>query len=487
MSNLWPLCNAHPELLLSTINDLPAKVLERYPVLRVFHPMTPVVARTAPYKPLGRPDDNRDRHPDELDATLLGQMIAARQSGDISAAQNYASRLERRLAEVTTEGRTRTEGPMWFMQLQIGSTHLMAGESSQALLEFATARQLGRLSQQQGAERFALARIALAHAARGSIDDAEAALTDGRRLPEPSRAAATAVHASERTAAALIAVDRLSENLEQAISDLEPYDTVDLSWPFALLARTRALLAWKRPHEALEVISLTQNCHPIQDGSFAADVIAAKSIDAHLAIGDEVAAHRILKSTPLPGILTRFAAVIVALREGNHVAATTSLRRIAAQSGLSPQSRAKHLLLSGWSEFARTGSVDPKSAAAVARLATVTSARGLWTIAPESLVEAVKEQLPPEAALKFAGALAGVQFSDLESRPSLTASELRVLSAMSQHMTTAQIAAAFYVSPNTIKTQLRSLYRKLGCSSREEAIAMGARFRLDGVSATLLG
>lgn len=100
----------------------------------------------------------------------------------------------------------------------------------------------------------------------------------------------------------------------------------------------------------------------------------------------------------------------------------------------------------------------------------------------------MKEQLPPEAALKFTGALAGVQFSDLEARPSLTASELRVLSAMSQHMTTAQIAAAFYVSPNTIKTQLRSLYRKLGCSSREEAIAIGARFRLvDDVSATLLG
>ena len=111
MSNLWPLCSAHPELLLSTINDLPAKVLERFPVLRVFHPMTPVVARTAPYKPLGRPDDTRDRHPDELDATLLGQMIAARQSGNISAAQSYADRLESRLGQTTTDGRTRTGGP----------------------------------------------------------------------------------------------------------------------------------------------------------------------------------------------------------------------------------------------------------------------------------------------------------------------------------------------------------------------------------------
>lgn len=308
---------------------------------------------------------------------------------------------------------------MWFMHVQLGSTRLVAGQSSRALLEFATARQLGRLCVQQGAERFALARMALAHAVRGSIDDAEAAPIDGRRLPEPSRAAATAVRASERAAAALIAVNRLSDGLEQVISDLEPYDTVDLSWPFALLARTRALLAWKRPHEALEVINLAKNCHPIQDGSFAADVIAAKSIDAHLAIGDEVAAHRILKSTQRPGLLTCFAAVVVALREGNHAAAITSLRRIAGQSGLSPESRAKHLLLSGWSEFARTGSVDPRSAIALARLATVASARGLWTIAPGSLVEAVKEQLPPEAALKFTGALAGVQFSDLEARPSL--------------------------------------------------------------------
>ena len=32
------------------------------------------------------------------------------------------------------------------------------------------------------------------------------------------------------------------------------------------------------------------------------------------------------------------------------------------------------------------------------------------------------------------------------------------------------IASALYVSPNTVKTQLRNVYRKLGASSRSEAI-----------------
>ena len=42
----------------------------------------------------------------------------------------------------------------------------------------------------------------------------------------------------------------------------------------------------------------------------------------------------------------------------------------------------------------------------------------------------------------------------------------------------AEIAAAFHVSPNTIKSQLKSLYRKLGCSTREEAINAALRLHL---------
>jgi LuxR family maltose regulon positive regulatory protein len=42
----------------------------------------------------------------------------------------------------------------------------------------------------------------------------------------------------------------------------------------------------------------------------------------------------------------------------------------------------------------------------------------------------------------------------------------------------AQIAATLYISLNTVKTHLRSIYQKLGASSRSEAIERAVELRL---------
>ena len=52
----------------------------------------------------------------------------------------------------------------------------------------------------------------------------------------------------------------------------------------------------------------------------------------------------------------------------------------------------------------------------------------------------------------------------------LTAAELRLLPLLTTHLTFRQIAQHLYVSRNTIKTQAISVYRKLGVSSRTQAI-----------------
>jgi LuxR family maltose regulon positive regulatory protein len=48
--------------------------------------------------------------------------------------------------------------------------------------------------------------------------------------------------------------------------------------------------------------------------------------------------------------------------------------------------------------------------------------------------------------------------------------ELRLLPLLSTHLTTLEIAAELYLSPHTIKSQIRSVYRKLGVSTRNEAV-----------------
>ena len=62
---------------------------------------------------------------------------------------------------------------------------------------------------------------------------------------------------------------------------------------------------------------------------------------------------------------------------------------------------------------------------------------------------------------------------------SLTAAEVRVLSYLPSHLSFREIADFLYVSPNTVKTHARGIYRKLGVTSRGNAVdrARGAGLR----------
>jgi LuxR family maltose regulon positive regulatory protein len=84
------------------------------------------------------------------------------------------------------------------------------------------------------------------------------------------------------------------------------------------------------------------------------------------------------------------------------------------------------------------------------------------------VLERFDGQLPRPAAAAELGA------TDLP----LTASELAVLRFLPSHMTNQEIAEALFLSINTVKTHLRSAYRKLGVTSRRQAIARGRRLDL---------
>jgi LuxR family transcriptional regulator, maltose regulon positive regulatory protein len=53
---------------------------------------------------------------------------------------------------------------------------------------------------------------------------------------------------------------------------------------------------------------------------------------------------------------------------------------------------------------------------------------------------------------------------------SLTAAELRVLPLLATHLSFPEIGAEMFLSPNTVKSQAMSIYRKLGASSRNQAV-----------------
>jgi LuxR family transcriptional regulator, maltose regulon positive regulatory protein len=66
--------------------------------------------------------------------------------------------------------------------------------------------------------------------------------------------------------------------------------------------------------------------------------------------------------------------------------------------------------------------------------------------------------------------LANERSSSDPGASALTAAELRLLPLLSTHLSFPEIAAELFVSRNTIKSQILSIYRKLGTSSRSQAV-----------------
>jgi LuxR family maltose regulon positive regulatory protein len=66
--------------------------------------------------------------------------------------------------------------------------------------------------------------------------------------------------------------------------------------------------------------------------------------------------------------------------------------------------------------------------------------------------------------------LAGEPGPSTPGASALTAAELRILPMLATHLSFPEIGAEMFLSPHTIKSQAMSLYRKLGASSRSQAV-----------------
>ncbi|HEU4493584.1 MAG TPA: LuxR C-terminal-related transcriptional regulator, partial [Rubrobacteraceae bacterium] len=113
-------------------------------------------------------------------------------------------------------------------------------------------------------------------------------------------------------------------------------------------------------------------------------------------------------------------------------------------------------------------------------LAQVYLARGDRGRAREALAEArtMLERYPdsgifPELLERGEGGLRKGRRRDGSLDVELTERELDVLRLLVGEMPVTQIAQSLYVAPSTVRTQIKSVYRKLGASSREEAVEEG--------------
>jgi len=81
-------------------------------------------------------------------------------------------------------------------------------------------------------------------------------------------------------------------------------------------------------------------------------------------------------------------------------------------------------------------------------------------------------------AAELRAQLASERGTSTPGASSLTGAELRMLPLLATHLSYPEIAAELFVSTNTIKSQAYSLFRKLGASSRSQAVARSRELAL---------
>jgi LuxR family maltose regulon positive regulatory protein len=311
---------------------------------------------------------------------------------------------------------------------------------------------------------------AILHALLGRPAAAERCLAAAERGPAGGQVA------DGSTVAGWVALARAflcREGAEQMLADaraardgLAPASTFQ---GLALLLEGVGLLLEGRPDRADTVladaveVALQDNAVPAASTALAERAMVAaggRDWDAAAALADQ--ALGILRSGRLEdyphSALVHAVAARIALHRGDGPAAREHLARAARRRPLLTHGLS-FLALQTLLELARAYLALDDAAGARSALR---QARDVLRQRPD-LGALPAEARELEAALERAGTGGG-------GASSLTAAELRLLPLLSTHLSFREIGERLFVSRHTIKTQSISVYRKLGVSSRSEAV-----------------
>lgn len=394
---------------------------------------------------------------------LTGQSAAARTAGRLDEARAGAERARDALLALSPAERAPMLGSLPHLRFQWGRS-FDAADASGALAEYEAAYDLARLTAQPVIARRAAAHIAWRHADRGRLRSADLWLA--RALAEDATNGRYDVIVF--LTSALMKHDRgdpgAARELARALGlPLGEYWAAAL-WLSAMLADTRA--GASSVHAELEA---ELERHPgAADGGGATGryVQAARARLARVR-------PQLRDDQPLPekpSALDLLLASVASHHAGAHrdaLAQAESATSITA----APRVEAPAMLVSAASHLALG---HPGRAADAFRHANAIIGR-------ERLFSTYSFFLPTET-LGTLAALAGepLHGSDHPAAntpiPGLTRREREVLSLLPSGSPLSAIAAELFISPNTLKATVRSLYRKLGVSSRQEAVDAARHF-----------
>jgi len=408
---------------------------------------------------------------DERDWYFMALVLVHRMRSEFEEAHEVAARVRPRLrrAPELQSDTLREILPAYFAQL--GSAELLGGHVDRALADFEEASTFEAVGVSDTFVRDALVRAALVHALEGRTHEAERVLGSALALPEREDGYAARTTSRELLVRAVIATDRLDPDAEELVAAASVPLTDEL-WPVRLLLRARWDVACGNAGGLLEAISRARSSHPVPMGSLADQVIRSSHANALATIGVAERARGELTSDParLPPLVA-VARVRLMLYVHDPAVALQAARRLVARERLGPTIRAEALLLAAWAHRLLTGEVHSGYATAAGALIRQEELWRLLGLVPPAVRAATGVELAPHAAGVVARAL--VPAPEIAVR--LTGREREVLRELASGGSIAEIAQRLHVSVNTVKSQVRSVYRRLDVNNRQDAVTEASR------------
>jgi LuxR family maltose regulon positive regulatory protein len=421
-----------------------------------------------------------------------GVIIGLRLAGKLVEATEYGDAIDARAMALLADGDDPGDQAAWF-QLQRGVTRTVRGHHRAASHHYQLTWQSRRVAAPMVAA-LAASGLALTHAVPGESPRAHLWLERYRALdtdvlPNPTFAAAAAA----ALARGVLALDRLDgAGSAAAIAELDCGSAVEL-WAYVECFRAQHGLHFGDPAASLAVLDSTVGSHPRAMAEKAADsvLLARARADLLLAEGQGQHAHGILADhNPEKNPILAVPLVRLNLLAGDPIEASRIAANLLWLETIDHRSRQELLLLRAVAAH-RTGDLTTSIEMSRRALALYQHTRLLRPFG--TIDRADLDDLLGTAGLSLdAEDLARIDahpnpFSRTVTLIRLTPREQLLVAALATIDSRQQIADRMYVSLNTVRTQLATLYRKLGVNTREEALVRLAGLGLLGDQSSAKG
>ncbi|WP_235736572.1 response regulator transcription factor [Nocardioides alcanivorans] len=396
-----------------------------------------------------------------VDLRLAGKPLAAAKLFPLVAQD--ARELRGRLLD--TSG-----GSIGIHLVQAGITSLLAGD-------LATARAfIGEVTNSHRPIRFpfitreAAAKLSLVHAIAGDLEEAQMWGARAEELPRTLSWVEKMIDDTLWLVHYICAIDSLDLERAESMRRENPSPLSHLEfWGVALLAHVRHLCLTGRERQALALCDETASVGlPLPDSD---GWVAAMLNDALLMCSPrEAITSARTPTSPAEALLGRRLRLLatgqfeqLAVRDGAERNAQArdartrlGLLLLRGQGQLlgGQQDSGRHVVLAALEEAARLGTLS------VLRLLT----REALDLIADTPIGARAAELVAQHDLRLVEVVAVLESS-------LTPAEMKVLRMLGEGLSRAEIAQASYVSVDTVKSQLASVYRKLGVRNKGDAIA----------------